>query len=143
MEYGERRNGLIIMMAISFLLGGCSTINPSKTAGSYEEGYRKGVSENMGTLVEKFNGNTFPYINGTWAQPLVQTVRVPGHVAGGFFYPEHDELVIITPGEWKKSGAFPLKEATRTLDEGTLCMEAVRIPGKDITVMPLTTESFQ
>ena len=94
-------------VAVVSIVSGCAGA-PVKGASSYEAGYRKGVAENLGNMVETLNGNDFPYIAGTWAEPLVQEVLIPAHVRGGVFYPEHKEMVVITPGEWKKQGAFPL-----------------------------------
>jgi hypothetical protein len=79
-------------------------------------------------MVEKLNGNDFPYIAGTWAQPLVQEVLVPAHVQGGVFYPEHYEWAIITPGEWKKSPAYPLSSRRHEHDER---------PGEKVTASAL------
>ncbi len=143
MEYGRSGCLLAVVLSGSFYFGGCATALSGKPVSAYEQGYRKGVGENMGGLVEKLNGNTFPYMNGSWAQPLVQEVRMPAHVAGGVFYPEHNELVLITPGAWKKSGAFPISEKAKKPGENGPVIELINIPGKDITVMPLTTESFQ
>ncbi len=143
MAYGKKACLIMAVLSGSFFLGGCAAASGGKSVSAYEQGYRQGVAENMGGLVEKLNGNTFPYMNGTWAQPLVQEVRMPAHVAGGVFYPEHKELVLITPGEWKKSGAFPISEKAMGHDENGPVIGRIRIPGKDITVMPLTTDGFQ
>jgi hypothetical protein len=143
MGYGKKACLMMVVLSGSFLVGGCATASRGKPASAYEQGYRQGVAENMGGLVEKLNGNTFPYMNGTWAQPLVQEVRMPAHVAGGVFYPEHNELVLITPGEWKKSGAFPISEKAKKIGENGPVIERNKIYGQDITVMPLTTEGFQ
>lgn len=143
MGYGKRTFLFLVVVAMCFLLEGCVTTKEGAKEGAYEKGYRTGARENMGELVEKMNGNSFPYIAGTWAQPLVQEVRIPAHVAGGVFYPEHDELVLITPGEWEKSGAFPLSTKKGHHGGEEAVIRSVMIPGKDITVRPLTTESFQ
>ena len=73
-------------------------------------------------------GNDFPYLAGTWAEPLVQKTRIPAHVQGGVFYPEHEELVIITPGEWEIAGGYPVRSARQE----KLLTES----GIDLTVVP-------
>ena len=102
----------------------------------YEEGYRKGVSENINSIVEKLNGNDFPYLGGTWAEPITQEVRIPAHVQGGVFYPEHNELVIITPGEWKGNNPFPIKADQKDFRKAEDSVETVNAQVADITAMP-------
>ena len=67
------------------LLVGCASMKAKPTLESktslYDEGYRKGVAENLNSIVEKLNGNDFPYIGGTWAEPIVQEVRIPASCA--------------------------------------------------------------
>ena len=127
---------LLFLGCLSF--AGCVTTHaqqPQTVKDSiYEEGYRKGISENIGGMVEKLNGNDFPYIGGTWAEPVVQEVRIPAHIEGGVFYPEHNELVIIAPGEWKRNSAFPIKadqkDFTRAEDK------VITADVANLTVMP-------
>ncbi len=87
------------------LLGGCTTISPEQK-GVYEQGYRAGVGEQMRHIVASFQGGHFPYYH--WTRPMVQDVNVPAHVANGVFIPEHKEMVIIQPGEWAVSPAYPI-----------------------------------
>ncbi len=136
MVYG---NFFVLILGGLFLIGCAST----KTAQSgdiknsiYEEGYRKGVSENIGSMVEKLNGNDFPYIGGTWAEPIVQEVRIPAHVDGGVFYPDHNELVIITPGEWKRNNPFPIKADQKDFRKAEDKIDTVNAQVADITSMP-------
>ncbi len=72
----------------------------------YEQGYRAGIKEQMDVIAAKFQGGQFPYYH--WAAPIVQDLRVPAHIAHGVFIPEHNEIVLIKPGEWQKSPAYPI-----------------------------------
>ncbi len=93
---------------ISLLLiciSGCATTQGSVKQ-VYEQGYRAGVNEQMEAIAAKFQGGQFPYYQ--WTAPIVQDVRVPAHIANGVFVPEHNELVLIKPGEWQKSPAYPI-----------------------------------
>lgn len=112
----------------SVFLGACRSLPAASSGAAFEEGYRQGISRNIGASVEKMTGNDFPYLAGTWAQPLVQKTRIPAHVQGGVFYPEHDELVIITPGEWRRAGGYPLRSSAQ---KGVLKEESI-----DLTVLP-------
>ena len=130
----------LILVSCCGLLIGCASFKPahpqeSKTS-LYDEGYRKGVAENINGVVEKLNGNDFPYLGGTWAAPVVQEVKIPAHVQGGVFYPEHNELVIITPGEWKRNNPFPIKANQQDLSRGEDVVNTVSTPVTDITAMP-------
>ncbi|MBF0485820.1 MAG: hypothetical protein HQL16_04825 [Candidatus Omnitrophica bacterium] len=140
MEFDKTGKFMAVTFIISGFLSGCvasqaATEKISSTS-IYEEGYRKGVSENLGAMVEKLNGNDFPYIAGTWSAPVVQEVSVPAHVHGGIFYPEHNELVIITPGEWKRNAAFPIssnRDKNIPIENKAVRVEA---PVVDITSLP-------
>jgi hypothetical protein len=122
------------------LLVGCASMKTYHTTepktSLYDEGYRKGVAENLNSIVEKLNGNDFPYIGGTWAEPIVQEVRIPAHVQGGVFYPEHNELVVITPGEWKRNNPFPIKADQKDFRKAEDAVDTVTAPVTDITAMP-------
>jgi len=120
-----RVSGLGIVL---LLCGACASAPRQSSGGSFEAGYRQGVREDIHAAVEKMTGNDFPYLAGTWEEPLVQKTRIPAHVQGGVLYPEHDELVIITPGEWRRAGGYPLRVAR----EG----ERVADGNTDITSMP-------
>lgn len=127
---------LLFFSCLSF--AGCVTTHaeqPQNVKDSiYEEGYRKGVSENIGGMVEKLNGNDFPYIGGTWAEPVVQEVRIPAHIDGGVFYPEHNELVVIAPGEWKRNSAFPIKADQKDFSKAEDKVISAEV--SNLTVMP-------
>ena len=119
--------GFVMLVALS----GCVSTGGAVPSVAYDEGYQHGIKENIAKNVEGMNGNGFPYIGGSnWAEPLIQDVRIPAHIQGGVFYPEHNELVIITPGEWKKAGGFPLRTDIR--NEG----ERVEVLSADITALP-------
>lgn len=127
---GFVRTVMILGMAAGIC--GCVSSGAPKPTIAYDEGYQRGVKENLGKMAEGMNGNGFPYLGGSnWASPLIQDVRIPAHVQGGIFYPDHNELVIITPGEWKRSGAFPLRE------DNAAVPPQVEILAADITALPL------
>lgn len=117
---------VFILLSCVSCAGGRKTVIPV----SYEDGYARGLRENVNEQMDKLNGNDFPYLGGTWARPLVQRVRIPAHVQGGVFYPEHEEMVIITPGEWLKAGGWPIRSGNKTVEKqengGTV----------DLTVLP-------
>ncbi|MBF0618736.1 MAG: hypothetical protein HQL19_01055 [Candidatus Omnitrophica bacterium] len=122
---------LLIMTMLAGGLGGCVSSGVPLSTVAYDEGYRQGVKENLGKMAEGMNGNGFPYLSGgSWAAPLVQDVRIPAHVQGGIMYPEHNELVIITPGEWKRAGGFPL---LTDVSQGVQHAEVLAV---DITALP-------
>ena len=122
------------------LFVGCASLKASPVLepkdSIYQEGYRKGVAENINSMVEKLNGNDFPYLGGTWAEPIVQEVRYPANVHGGVFYPEHNELVIITPGEWKRNNPFPIKADQKDFRKAEDSVDTVTAQVTDITAMP-------
>lgn len=125
--------GFCLAGVLCVIGGGCAgpAVNGQKGRLIYEEGYRQGVSRNIGSMVEALNGNDFPYLGETWSQPLVQDVCIPAHIENGFFYPRHFEPVIITPGEWKKSGAFPLSAGAQT--PGLPAYDITPLPGENYT----------
>jgi len=131
-------------LAISFILflAGCSTFGGK--AKTFETGYREGVKENIQEFASNFYGNDFPYFY--WQSPIVQNVRIPAHIENGVFIPEHNELVVINPGEWRKSSGYPIncprnKENKLTKKEGgeSYAFNYLNIANRDITVLP---ESF-
>jgi len=130
----------IICIVGCVLLAGCASMKPGHTCDPkdsiYDEGYRKGVSENLNSIVEKLNGNDFPYLAGTWSEPITQEVRIPAHVQNGVFYPEHNELVIITPGEWKRNNPFPIKADQKDFRKSEDNVNTVNAQVTDITAMP-------
>ena len=131
---------LIVLILGCGIFVGCASLKGAQTRepkdSIYEEGYRKGVSENINSIVEKLNGNDFPYLGGTWAEPITQEVRIPAHVQGGVFYPEHNELVIITSGEWKRNNPFPIKADQKDFRKAEDSIDTVNAQVADITAMP-------
>lgn len=122
--------GLVLVLLASAGCAGQENLT-RRERGTYLQGYRAGVSAQLGSVVEGLNGNDFPYLDGSWSAPLVQEVVIPAHIADGVFYPRHAEPVIITPGEWKKNGAFPLAvPAAQSLTHSGAFMAT------DITPMP-------
>ena len=124
------------------LLAGCSTFGRNnRIAKSYEEGYRLGVKENINDFAEHFYGNDFPYF--VWASPVIQSVRVPGHIENGVYIPEHNEPVVIEPGEWRNKFAYPInsgikneKKTKQKEGEDTYALEYLNFDTRDITVLP-------
>ena len=131
---------LLFLVIVCGALMGCASMKPGHTCDPkdsiYEEGYRKGVAENINSMVEKLNGNDFPYLGSSWTEPIVQETRMPAHVQGGIFYPEHNELVIITPGEWKRNNPFPIKADQKYFRNAEDRVETVTAQVTDITAMP-------
>lgn len=88
------------------LLVGCSTAS-SHNKNMYEQGFRQGVQEQVRQIAAQFQGGEFPYYH--WVTPIVQEVRVPAHLTNGVMIPDHNELVIIKPGEWTMSEGYPIQ----------------------------------
>ena len=120
--------GLMMICVVPLFFDGCATAsNESKVL--YEQGYRRGVKEQMQLIAAKFQGGEFPYYH--WAAPMVQDVRVPAHIEQGVFIPEHQELVIIKPGEWLKNQAYPIATQENQSHEQNINTDVA-----DITFMP-------
>lgn len=123
------------------LLAGCSTFNKKDTA--FEAGYRAGAKENIVDFTQSFYGNDFPYFY--WSSPIVQSVRIPAHIENGAFIPEHNEPVLIEPGEWRKEAGYPIhcpkKDVLPSKKEGGSSNADNQFDSgvRDITVLP---ESF-
>ena len=133
----EFRNLFLVFLIINGLTG-CQTVNNPKALKSnspYEQGFKDGVTYNVGETVEELNGNDFPYA-GTWSQPIVQEVKVPAHIQNGVFYPESNQTVLITPGEWKKNEAFPIKSTQKENRNNENTYTAIPVNTADITVLP-------
>ena len=135
MDYIKRF--LVILSILS--LAGCSTLGfKDKT---FEEGYRTGVRENVQDFAKNFHGNDFPYFY--WESPIVQDVRIPSHIENGMFVPEHNEPVMIEPGEWRKSFTYPIacgkNNEYKNKEDGNYAVSNTSLSVRDITVMP---ESF-
>ena len=123
-----KKAGLALVVC---LLCGCAAPRGAAVPSvAYDEGYRQGIREKADKKRDELNGNGFPYLGSNWSAPLVQEVLIPAHVQGGVFYPEHNELVVITPGEWQKAGTFPLRSNAH-LSSGRVEVLAV-----DITALP-------
>jgi uncharacterized protein YceK len=111
-------NYIIISMAgiLILFLSGCASLQAKSEAKNvYEQGYRAGVKEQMEDISARFQGGQFPYYN--WSAPIVQDVKVPAHIQQGVFIPEHNELVLIKPGEWQKSPAYPITTGEKQTHE--------------------------
>lgn len=135
MVYAKR----ILIVCFIASLAGCSTLgNKDKTL---QEGYRLGVKENISGFAEHFYGNDFPYFY--WVSPIVQNVRIPAHIENGLFVPEHNEPVMIKPGEWRSKFAYPItssndkKEVNHTEGGESYALKYFDFDlNRDITVLP-------
>ena len=126
----------ILVLFCLLSLAGCSTF-PFKDK-TFEEGYRTGVRENVQDFAKNFHGNDFPYFY--WESPIVQDVRIPSHIENGMFIPEHNEPVMIEPGEWRKSFTYPIAcKNNKKKEEANYEASNASLSIRDITVMP---ESF-
>ena len=63
-----------------------------------EEGYRKGYQVAKEELQHSVVNDQFRH--RYWRPPVVQTVRVPGMVIAGTYIPEHEEQVVLRPGQY-------------------------------------------
>ena len=135
MDYVKRF--FVILSLLS--LAGCSTLGFKNE--TFEEGYRTGVRENVQDFAKNFHGNDFPYFY--WESPIVQDVRIPSHIENGMFIPEHNEPVMIEPGEWRKSFIYPIacgkNNEYKNKEEGDYAVSNASLSVRDITVTP---ESF-
>ena len=118
-------------------LAGCSTFSFKGKA--FEEGYRSGVRENIQDFASNFHGNDFPYFY--WESPIVQNVRIPSHIENGVFVPDHNEPVMIEPGEWRDKFTYPINSnrKDKEKEEKSYEISNVDFNVRDITVLP---ESF-
>ena len=133
MDYIKR-----FLMILSLLsLAGCSTLGFKNE--TFEEGYRTGVKENVQDFAKNFHGNDFPYFY--WESPIVQDVRIPSHIENGMFIPEHNEPVMITPGDWRNKFTYPIAcgKKDKKEEEGNYAVSSASLSVRDITVLP---ESF-
>jgi len=123
------------------VLAGCSTLG--KKDNVYEEGYKQGAKENIEDFAQSFYGNDFPYFY--WESPVVQSVRIPAHIESGLFIPEHNEPVVIEPGQWRNKPSYPIncpngkKESKQKEGEENYALSCLNFSVRDITVLP---ESF-
>ena len=124
----------ILMVFCILSLAGCSTFSfKDKT---FEEGYRSGVRENIQDFAQTFHGNDFPYFY--WESPIVQNVRIPSHIENGMFIPDHNEPVMIEPGEWRNKFTYPISSGRKNKKEEEESYEIsnVNFSVRDITVLP-------
>jgi hypothetical protein len=97
----------------------------------------------MQEFASNFYGNDFPYFY--WQSPIVQNVQIPAHIENGVFIPEHNEPVVIDPGEWRNKPGYPIncpkKENKPIKKEGgkPYAFNYLNFATRDITVYP---ESF-
>lgn len=78
------------------------------------------------------------YLQHEWIKPVIQKVRIPAHITGGVFYPEHEELVIIKSGEWEMGKTVGIKKATQNQEHILLDEKGI-----DITALPRTENYFK
>jgi hypothetical protein len=97
----------------------------------YKQVYSASVKEQMPQVAAQFRGGAFPYYH--WASPIVQDVDVPGHISNGVFIPRHKELVIIKPGEWAQSPAYPIEPKEESYEQPT---RVITMDAADITNLP-------
>ena len=122
---------LIVILSLMFLYG-CSAAFGSSSKELYKEGYRQGVKEQVQQVVGQFQGGDFPYYH--WSSPLVQETRIPAHISNGVMIPEHDELVIIKPGEWAMDQSYPIQYQQRKSYDNQIVNSNLGVA--DITAMP-------
>ena len=118
------------VMALILFCSGCSTVS-SEQKQTYAQGYRAGVKEQVRAIAGQFQGGNFPYYH--WTSPIVQEISVPGHISNGVFIPEHKEVVIIKPGEWAQSPAYPIQSQEESHER---TMHYVDMDVADITHLP-------
>gem|GEM_PF-6137292 len=121
-----------LTMFLVFLTGCSSLSNPKKNM--YEQGYRQAVQENFKQIADEFQGGDFPYYH--WASPIVQQVLIPAHLGNGVMIPEHTELVIIKPGQWTMSQAYPIQTQKRKDYDNQISY--VDMDVADLTALPNT-----
>ncbi len=114
-------------------LSGCATISPDQKK-LYEQGYRAGLKEEIAKIAAQFQGGQFPYYH--WGAPIVQDVAVPAHIEHGAFVPAHNELVLIKPGEWVKSPAYPITTTTQENTDHEYKTNTDITGSTDITFVP-------
>jgi len=134
MVYAKR---FAALFSILWLAGCCSLGPAAKKRNDYEQGYRQGVHENIHDFAQSFYGNEFPYFY--WQSPIVQNVNIPAHIENGLFIPEHNEPVMIEPGEWRKRFGYPIMSPQNKPDktEGEdYALKYFDFDSRDITVFP-------
>ncbi len=124
-------------LILMILLTGCSTFSNQQNKEVYQEGYRKGVSEQIKDIAAEFQGGNFPYYH--WTAPIVQEVRVPAHLTNGVMIPEHNELVIIEPGQWSLDPAYPIKTQENSNGENQVSYMGMDVA--NITALPRSSSS--
>ncbi len=122
------RQKMLCLSMLCFL--GCSHA-PKEGKQVYAQGYQAEVKEQIDAVTGQFQGGMFPYYH--WSAPMVQEVKVPGHIANGVFIPEHKELVIIKPGEWAQSPAYPITMQGESYEDNKKDMGVNAV---DITYLP-------
>lgn len=116
-------------------LTGCTSFSDPLHKDVYAQGYRQGVKENIKDVAAQFQGGNFPYYH--WTAPIVQDVRIPAHLTNGVMIPEHNELVIIEPGQWSIQRAYPIQTQENKTDENKISYMDV----SNITALPKSTSS--
>jgi hypothetical protein len=122
------------ILSLGFLLfSGCASIAGGTAKDIYKQGYQQGVREQVKQVASEFQGGNFPYYH--WVAPIVQEVRVPAHVSHSAMIPEHNELVIIQPGQWTMNQAYPIESQQRKNDDNQITNKPNN--NSDITALPL------
>jgi hypothetical protein len=121
------------------LLTGCASFSDGNHRDVYEQGYRLGVRENVKDAAAQFHGGNFPYYH--WTAPIVQDVRVPAHLSNGVMIPEHNELVIIEPGQWSIAPSYPIQTQENKKDENKISYMDMDV--SNITALPRSSGSNQ
>lgn len=133
MDLGKR----CVLTLSLFLLTGCSTFSSHESKEIYQEGYRAGVGQQVKDIAAEFQGGNFPYYH--WTAPIVQEVRVPAHLTNGVMIPEHNELVIIEPGQWSMDPAYPIKTQEKINDKNQISYMDMDVA--NITALPRSSGS--
>ena len=120
----------VVFVLLSLLAVGCATPSLEQKK-VYAQGYQRGVKEQMQTIASQFQGGNFPFYH--WSAPIVQEVDIPAHISNGVFLPAHKELVIIKPGEWAQSPAYPIQVQEEPYEQTKRNMD---IGVADITYLP-------
>ncbi len=130
-----------VLVLLCLTAAGCSSHtklvkkNPYEQNSIYTQGYKDGIRKNIEGVVEKLNENDFPYY-GEWSEPIIQNVKVPASIQNGVFIPEHNQTVLIVPGEWKRNQAYPIKAEKMENKENENTLQNINVNVDNITVMP-------
>lgn len=88
-----------VWLAMLCFVGGCAS-GQDCLKNQYAQTYTHAVQKEVQEATEVFQDGKLPYFH--WSAPMVQEVNVPAHIYNGVFIPEHQEIVLIKPGQWVK-----------------------------------------